>query len=414
MKSEAFEELTLDAAVQIGDALEATAFWHGSTCNWVGRRADVLHRNTPGAHRMAATLPTDLYFGTAGLGWFLYQLYLATRDCRYLTLCRGAIEHRPRHGGGSGLYLGPTGLGLVTAHIGRREGDRELCQRGADLVANSSAAADALDLSGGLAGELLACSILMMFQPSERLRSRATHAAAVLTSHGKASGPLPAVPADSAAYPGNMSGMASGASGIAYALAAWISLSATSADSVPQLQMLRAEDQDVALAEVAGAPGAPGGGDLAHRPSTWCQGAAGVALSRLAIAKALGFESCMRQADVALRVTRRALARALVSDSQDFSLCHGFVGLAEVIRVSAELFGRKSRVDELLLRTATQRCAAYINEFSSRGALELGDQDLSLMLGISGVGSFLLASVGPSSPSPLLLTTLASWGEGAG
>jgi lantibiotic modifying enzyme len=406
MRSEASAELTLDAAARIGDALGATAFWHGSSCNWVGRRADVLHRNTSGAHRMAATLPTDLYFGTAGLAWFLYQLYLATRDHRYLTLCRGAIEHRPPSGGG-GLYVGLSGLGLVTAYIGRCEGDRELCQRGADLVANSSTVADASDLSGGLAGDLLACSILMTLQPTEALRSRARQAAGTLISRCKAPGRLPIVPADSAASPGGFSGMANGESGVAYALAAWISLSATPADSASLLQVLRAEDQDVALAEVAG-EGAPGGGDLAHRASTWCQGAAGVALSRLVIAKALGFESCARQADVALRVTRRALARALISDSQDFSLCHGFVGLAEAIRVSAEFLDRQSRVDELLLRTAAQRCVAYVNEFSSSGALELGDEDLSLMLGISGVGSFLLASARSSSPSPLLLTTVAS------
>jgi lantibiotic modifying enzyme len=408
MRSRTTAELTLDAAVQIGDVLEATAFWHGSSCNWVGRRADVLHRKTTGTHRMATTLPTDLYFGTAGLAWFLYQLYLATGDHRYLTLCRGAIEHRPRDGGRGGLYLGRTGLGLVTAFIGQCEGDRELCQRGADLVADSSAAADAIDLAGGLAGDLLACSILMTIQPSEALRSRVRQAAAALISRSTAPGRLPTWSADSAAYPSGMSGMANGEAGIACALAAWISLSGRSADSVPLLRVLRAEDQDVALTELAGAPGASAGSDPAHRASTWCQGAAGAALSRLVIARALGSESCQGQADIALRVTRRALARALVSDSQDFSLCHGFVGLAEVIRVSAELFDHRSRVDQLLLRTAAQRCVAHVTEFSSRGAFELGDEDLSLMLGISGVGSFLLASARSSSPSPLLLTTVAS------
>jgi lantibiotic biosynthesis protein len=403
MKSRTTAELNLeaavqvDAAVQIGDVLEATAFWHGSSCNWVGRRADVLHRKTAGMHRMAATLPTDIYFGTAGLAWFLYQLYLATGDGRYLTLCRGALEPRPRGRGRGGLYLGRTGLGLVTAFIGQREGDRELCQRGVDLVADSSTAAGAIDLAGGLAGDLLACSILMTIQPSEALRSRAGQAAAVLVSRGTPPGRLPTGPADSAAYPPGMSGMANGEAGIAGALAAWISLSGTPADSVPLLQLLRAEDQDAALT----------GLDPAHRPFSWCRGAAGAALSRLVIAKALGSESS-GQADIALRVTRRALARALVCDSQDFSLCHGFVGLAEVIRVSAEIFDHQSRVDQLLLRTAAQRCVAYVTEFSSRGARELGDEDLSLMLGISGVGSFLLASARPSSPSPLLLTTVAS------
>jgi class II lanthipeptide synthase len=410
MRSRSTAELTLDAAVQIGDVLDATAFWHGPSCNWVGRRSDVLHRKTAGTHRMATTLPTDLYFGTAGLAWFLYQLYRATGERRYLTLCRGAIEHRPRDGGRGGLYLGHAGLGLVTAFIGQCEEDRELCQRGADLVAGSSAAADEIGLAGGLAGDLLACSILMTIQPSEGLCSRVRQSAAALISRSTAPGRLPAGPgpADSAAYPSGMSGMANGEAGIACALAAWISLSGRSADSVPLLRVLRAEDQNVPLTDLADAPGASTGSDPAHRASAWCQGAAGAALSRLVIARALGSESCQGQADIALRVTRRALARALVSDSQDFSLCHGFVGLAEVIRVSAELFDRRSHVDQLLVRTAAQRCVAYVTEISSRGVLELGDEDLSLMLGISGVGSFLLASARPLSPSPLLLTTVAS------
>jgi lantibiotic modifying enzyme len=134
-----------------------------------------------------------------------------------------------------------------------------------------------------------------------------------------------------------------------------------------------------------------------------------VALSRLYLARASGLASGQGrgegQAEAALRSTRRALARALVSGSQDFSLCHGFVGLAEVIRIAGAFFNCGSHVDGLLLRTAAQRCAAYITEISARGKPELGDEDLSLMLGISGVGSFLLGLAHPLSPSPLLLTT---------
>jgi lantibiotic modifying enzyme len=380
-------DLALDTAVRIGDALDVTAFWHGPSCNWIGPRAGWQHRAAPGTHRQAAALPSDLYFGTAGLAWYLYQLYRATRNPRYLALSQGALsqgalsraalEHLPGDGSHRGLYLGAAGPGLVTAYIGHSEGDPALSQRGVDLAAGPAPATEAVDLLGGLAGELLACSVINGLHPSEALRSRAGQVAGALISRG------------ALAVPEGASGMASGAPGVAYALAAWTSLSGTPA-VLPSRPALH-ESADPHL-----------------RPS-WCQGVAGVALSRLYLARASGLASGQGrgegQAEAALRSTRRALARALVSGSQDFSLCHGFVGLAEVIRIAGAFFNCGSHVDGLLLRTAAQRCAAYITEISARGKPELGDEDLSLMLGISGVGSFLLGLAHPLSPSPLLLTT---------
>jgi lantibiotic modifying enzyme len=65
--------------------------------------------------------------------------------------------------------------------------------------------------------------------------------------------------------------------------------------------------------------------------NTWCQGAPGIALSRLRAAALLRSEAMREEADAALALTRRHVAELGSLAPDDFSLCHGAAGAADVL-----------------------------------------------------------------------------------
>jgi lantibiotic modifying enzyme len=65
--------------------------------------------------------------------------------------------------------------------------------------------------------------------------------------------------------------------------------------------------------------------------NTWCQGAPGIALSRLRAAALLRSEAVRGEADAALALTRRHVAELSSLAPDDFSLCHGAAGAADVL-----------------------------------------------------------------------------------
>src|SRR3954470_10725591 len=86
------ERSLIASATRIGEALCASAYWHESRCNWIGRSP----RESPGPgmpiRPTVTALGPELYAGTAGIALFLSQLYAQTGAEKIRMTARGAMR----------------------------------------------------------------------------------------------------------------------------------------------------------------------------------------------------------------------------------------------------------------------------------------------------------------------------------
>lgn len=133
----------LPAAQAIGDFLVETAAREDGAWSWRQYEGP-----GPAAHGDDRHRPVSLYVGTTGVGWFLLNLGLATKEKRYLVAAKGAGRHLLRtaskvgktglewkatqdrrgrsavDGDGLGLYVGNAGIGLFLQHLHEATGER--------------------------------------------------------------------------------------------------------------------------------------------------------------------------------------------------------------------------------------------------------------------------------------------------
>jgi len=142
------------------------------------------------------------------------------------------------------------------------------------------------------------------------------------------------------------------------------------------------------------------GSDEPHFANAWCNGSAGIGLSRIASWAVLGKnnDDILREANAALNATLRNFEK-LSNDS----LCHGRSGNAELLLRFAQL-----RDVPYLQMEANVQAQAQWRGFESARAWHCGattkDTFPDLMLGIAGIGMHFLRLAYPDRvPSPLLL-----------
>ena len=124
----------------------------------------------------------------------------------------------------------------------------------------------------------------------------------------------------------------------------------------------------------------------------------GIALARLRAHALLGTPALRREADLALAACERHVAGLLGRDPDDFSLCHGATGAADVL-----LEGGRAELAAQVGRLASSGKAAARR--ASRAA-SAGGETLALMQGLAGIGLFYLRLVDRRVASPLLLAAL--------
>jgi lantibiotic modifying enzyme len=116
--------------------------------------------------------------------------------------------------------------------------------------------------------------------------------------------------------------------------------------------------------------------------SFWCHGAPGIALARIAAQSVLGDREWTQEAQLALGTTEAAFRQLLQSPVPNCSLCHGLLGLAEIL----ELGGRTGMMElaaEAALATAARNSGVFTCDFA-------GETPPALMTGMAGVGHFFL------------------------
>ena len=136
----------------------------------------------------------------------------------------------------------------------------------------------------------------------------------------------------------------------------------------------------------------------------WCNGAPGIALARGGAA-ALDpdlREDYLGKARTAVATTIDAIDDNFGTPWSDTSLCHGLAGLGEIILIASQL------LDEPPLRHRALALAdELIDRHSGRGEWHSGTlsggPNPSLMLGVAGVGHWLLRLHDPTNVPPFLL-----------
>jgi type 2 lantibiotic biosynthesis protein LanM len=398
------------AARRVGGRLGELALRDGDAVGWVGLdiAGDVEWQLRPAGF--------DLYSGAAGIGLFLAYLGAATGEAAYTDLARAALRAvRRQLAATARLNDGPSvgafnGLGspiYLYTHLAALWGEPALLDEAEELVGwlAGRVGADAVfDLTGGSAGAIAALLGLYRLRPSP-----ATLAAAVRCGDHLVRGARPAArgvgwesPLPSAAP---LTGMAHGAAGIGMSL---LRLARATGDR-------RFRDTGLAALEyersvfcerrqnwptLRTAPPAEGGCGCEDGGSdyltTWCYGAPGIGLGRLA---------CLPDADGP--AVRREVAAAVGTTVREgfglnHSLCHGDLGNLDLLLTAVRVLGPAGPHAEL-----TRFTAAVLDSVRREGwctGIPQGAESPELMTGLGGIGYGLLRLADPERvPSVLTL-----------
>jgi type 2 lantibiotic biosynthesis protein LanM len=349
----------------------------------------------------------SLYYGSAGIALFLAYLDSIDPDERLRWAAERAVAHTLGCApGGIGAFQGLAGLAYLLAHLHRLWGG----SRWLDLAVGASRQLDgmieqdrAFDVLSGSAGVIPV--MLGLAGVSGEGLDTAHRCARHLLEHAEGAEPgLSWPPERRAEAVANFTGFAHGAAGIGWAL---IALGASTsredyleagrrafAYEASHFDQQQQDWHDLRSSVLDMAGGRP------HFGNAWCNGAAGIGLSRLASWAALGKndDDLLKEAYLALSATLRNFM-SLGNDT----LCHGRSGNAELFLQFARLKGEPA----FQLEANVQAQAQWRQLAVTPGWPEADGSHRTmpgLMVGIAGIGMHFLRLAHPDRvPSPLLL-----------
>lgn len=380
-------------ATRIGEFIDKTAIKSGDGASWLSlNMGEAASGHTDYA---IGLVDSELYDGLAGIALFLGYLGAATGERRFKTLARQAIHTLDRRTEiepitAVGAFSGLGGRIYVYSHLAALWEDRELVERATDQVerVHSLLPADTqLDIVDGAAGAIMGLLSLDAIAPA----SRALACAEACARH--------IVEALAKDVDGGVSplryrcGASHGYSGVGWALLELGSV--TSQYSLIDFgRLLFAREDELVSSD---------GWTDSHEPQllgqmTWCHGAPGMALCRLAAYRAVGDASLLRGARIALEATRVA------KQSRSHTLCHGDLGVLETLITAAEIMGN----DQACATAASSQAMAILRDIEKHGWISArpgGIEVPGLMTGIAGIGLQLLRIAEPkNAPKVLLLS----------
>jgi lantibiotic biosynthesis protein len=404
----------LVAADRIGCRLCRDAIWSDGRCNWLGWAMEPRAGQWATAFRAAGT---NLYDGASGIGLFLARLARLTGDPICRATAKAALSQALTtvdslaESGEYGFYTGLSGIGSACREAGRALGHEALAARGeAALLAAARITPNrqCIDVVNGSAGliPILIESAVGAWQ-DELIAAAIRHGEELLdlAERGERGWSW-----DTLGLPNepHLLGFAHGVSGIACALA----VLAKAADRPDFLngarEALRYERAHFRAAEGnwpdlrSFSQPVPGG----EPPCmvAWCHGAPGIGMARLNLHRLLPEEpEILAEAETAIRTTAATLDTASIQRLGNFSLCHGEGGNADLMIIAADLLNRPD-----LRGRAEAAGIRGIEQFEDRGlpwpcGVPGAGETPNLMLGLAGIGYFLLRLYDPENiPSVLL------------
>jgi lantibiotic modifying enzyme len=404
--------LCLEVVAGLGYRVAKSAIWFDGRCNWVGALPREESRGAP----TIAALGADLYGGTGGVALFLAEAGSRLDDDRLRTTAVGAIRHALDHAQRippelrDGLYHGPIGVAYAATRAAGLLESEELMAGARELLRawrRDGARSASTDVMSGCAGAVAGLVTLTELVQEPWLVDAAASLGEEVMARAEAT------PAGwSWALPGrrsmhNLCGFSHGAAGIGHALA---ELFGVTGDARFRDAAERAFDHERSWfdSRTGTWPDLRDVARLARRDApmptsdSWCNGAPGIALSRLRAARLLESAALHHDADLALAACERHVAELLVHAPVDFSLCHGAAGAGDVLLYAAD--GPEDQHAGL----AAEIGRRGIERHHGLGAAEFPcgmpeGHTPGLMLGFAGIGMFYLRLLDPGVPSPLLV-----------
>jgi hypothetical protein len=357
-------------AAQIGGRLCRDAIWSGGLCNWTADRPE-------GNAASHAALVPQLYSGTSGVALALHRLAAATGESIFERTSRAAIDcalaRMPV--AGCGFYTGGLGVLFAAAEI-RGEIDTAAVLRQAEP---DSAAFDIITGSAGAIAALLYFHRRIGGDPLMEMAMR--HGDLLLHAAERSHA--------------GQTGFAHGAAGIAWALVELWHATGEDRFRAAAFEALRFERSCFDPARGLW----PDFRDAEPRfDSVWCHGSGGIALSRLHIWKRTGDEQCLDEARIAL-----ADVRATLPSLQNFSLCHGTAGCADILMEAAQILD-----DPGFLAPAEAAGQFGIERYHEPrrtwpGGMVRTVETPDLMWGLAGIALFYLRLSDPTGTPTVLL-----------
>jgi lantibiotic biosynthesis protein len=416
-------ELMLQAAIQIGKKLCATAYWDDERrqCNWMGR-SDILDGTIdPNATRSSA-LSSDLYAGGTGVALFLAELYGITREPLFSQTAAAALRRSMHY---MKLTARPCPLSVHAGHLGLLYVARRLTDldRGVDVEAELPWLLERLEHAmlephgfDVMAGNAGAIPLLLKLARYPGLQHFTDLAIACGEDLCRAARREPfgciwsvrgADGRDISSTP--MTGFSHGNTGIGLGL---LELYAHTGNTLfREVARSAFATEDSFFNEREGNwldPRSPyrieNGAPVGQFLTAWCHGAPGIALGRL---RAMRLDPEYAQdhewkACCGLATTLTALKQFMEQPDMDTTLCHGICGLSEVVATFAD-----QRQDEYCRGVAADTATKLIQRYGAGDTWPSGLQtrgpNPSLMLGTAGIGYHLLRQYDPRSVPPLLV-----------
>ena len=405
---EVTHERLLAAACRIGDRLckLATGDWRG--VNWVG--ITCVQENQ---WFLASTMP-DLYDGNAGIIFFLSYLGIITGNTHYSDMAESAyltmykqVERFEAHLQAVGLFEGLGSVIYLLSHMGTIWNDptllaeaRRLAKRLPDLIQKDTA----FDLLSGSAGCILSLLSLYRASPEPEILAIALMCGDHLLEKARPAKDGLAWEISMSAEPST--GMSHGTAGCSLSLFALAAISgeerfhrlalATLAYErrvfSPQAQNWpdflepekSAEARQVTLTTDNG---------MSYQ-ATWCHGAPGIGLSRLASLPYIDDEKIREEIAIALKTT-------VASFGLNHSLCHGDLGNLETLLVATQILD-----DPWCHEQFHHFRGLILDSIETDGWLTgvpLGIETPGLMTGLAGIGYELLRLAEPERVPSVLV-----------
>lgn len=361
-------------------------------------------------------LGDELYNGSSGVALFLAALARISGAAEFRDLALAAVQPIGKHlsdpafreemarliGIGSAAGLGSVAYAL--ARIGQLLDEPALLEharQAALLITPDRIAADRqFDLMSGSAGAILSLLALHRLSPDRLLIERA-----LMCGERLLQGRI-ATAVGQRAWPDNdgrtLTGLAHGAAGIAYALLRLY-------QATEERAFLAAAQESIAYEQALFSPDVGNWPDLRASArgivqdgrwfmTSWCHGAPGIGLARIAGLPILDTPAIRRDIDVALATTR-----AHASYGVDH-LCCGNFGRIDILLMAAARLGRPELHDVAQQRAAwvLQR-AGPSRAFSLFANLPIGVYNPGLFPGAAGIGYGLLRLARPNALPALLV-----------
>lgn len=400
----------LELAARFGHEIAASAIWSGGRCNWVG----TLPRDEATVRGRAelAALGPDLYGGMSGVALFLAEAGVRLDDDNFRATALGAIRLALEQAGRidprlrDGLYGGSIGIAYAAARVAGLLGAEDVHANAREVLEGwrrNGTRSRSSDLMSGCSGAVVGLTALSRLVPEQWLVDAAVGLGDELIARAdvSAAGWSWSDPEEPSMY--NLCGYVHGAAGIGHALSELFGATGEcrfreAAERAFDYERSWFDTRTATWPDLRGVARTAGRDALVPAASpSWCNGALGITLARRRAAELFASEPHHRKADVGLAECERHALDLLVSAPDDFSLCHGAAGAADVLLRAAD--GRAELAGQLGGR-GIELYAGPAARFPC--GVPLGETP-GLLLGSAGIGMLYLRLADPAVQSPLLI-----------